>query len=97
MGWEDSASPTSISSANMNPDKRGLGSPTQTKVVFIGSCFIGDDFKSLWNITDSTTDQALVVLANPRKDVILGHAVFEWKRLLHDMILQHMTVQAAVN
>jgi len=75
---------------------------TQARVVFIGSCFNGPSFMSLWNIHDqtiteqATKGQAMIVLANPNSAVILGHAVVEWARILDDMILQHMSVDAAV-
>jgi hypothetical protein len=34
---------------------------TQIKVVFISSCYVGPQFKSLWNIDDDTQGRALVV------------------------------------
>jgi hypothetical protein len=69
---------------------------TEAKVVFIGSCFIGPDFQSLWNIGPSTKGQVMVVPTSAGSSVILGHALVAWDRLLDDLVLQHMTVGSAV-
>lgn len=69
---------------------------TQAKVVFIGSCYIGSDFQSLWNINNTTTGQAMLVPKSTTVPVILGHALVAWTRLLDDMILRHMSVQSAL-
>ncbi len=75
---------------------------TQAKVVFIGACFTGAAFESLWNIHDATGNQpatlgqAMIVLSNPRSEVPLGHALVAWERILDDMVNKHMTVRNAV-
>jgi hypothetical protein len=68
---------------------------TQAKIVFIGACFIGPTFQSIWNINGQTLGRAMVVPQSSQ--VILGHAVVAWGHLLDDLILQHMKVQDAVN
>ena len=70
---------------------------TQAKVVFIGACFIGPTFQSIWNINNQTTGKAMIVLQNPYSTTYLGHALTTWAHLLDDLILLHMNVQAAVN
>ena len=72
------------------------GIKTQTKVVFIGACFIGPTFQALWNINNQTVGQAMLVPTNPNSEANLGHAVFAWTRILDDMLLSKMTVGAAV-
>jgi hypothetical protein len=69
---------------------------TEAKVVFIGSCFSGPAFESLWNVNGQTTGQAMIVLSNPSSTVPLGHAVAAWERILDDMVNRHMTVGEAV-
>lgn len=69
---------------------------TEAKVVFIGSCFIGPPFLSLWNIQSGTTGKALIV-PQGSSQVLLGHALTAWAHLLDDLILKQQKVQDAVS
>jgi len=41
--------------------KEGMTVPTRAKVVFVAACALGDVFRSLWGINDSTPGQVLIV------------------------------------
>ena len=69
---------------------------TQAKVVFIGSCFVAPTFQNLWNISNDSKNQALIVPMG-QSEVILGHAAAAWAHLLHDLVALHMKVNAAVS
>jgi hypothetical protein len=75
---------------------------SQAKVIFIGACYSGPAFESLWNIHDAsstqpaTTGQALIVLANPTSTVLLGHALVGWEQILINMVVKKMNVLDAV-
>jgi hypothetical protein len=52
---------------------------SQAKIIFVGSCFLGADFLSLWDITASTPDRVLVVPENPNLTADLYvSAKFAW-------------------
>jgi hypothetical protein len=67
---------------------------SQAKLIFIGACFSGPAFESLWNLQGG---QAMVVLSNPSSTVLLGHALAAWERILEDMVNKHMAAGAAVS
>jgi Beta-propeller repeat len=69
---------------------------TNASVVFIGSCYVGSYFESLWAIDITTTGKALIVPSNPSQQSVLGHSVFAWSNILHDMLVNGMTVDDAV-
>lgn len=38
---------------------------TTAKIIFVGSCFVGPDFLSLFNMTENTPDRVMIVPTNP--------------------------------
>jgi hypothetical protein len=68
---------------------------TDASVIFIGACHIGPPFKMLWNINDQTSGKVLIV-PSVSGEVLLGHAVTAWARILGDLINKRMTVGDAV-
>lgn len=45
---------------------------------------------------NGTIGQALVVPTNASSPANLGHAVYAWSNILHDMLVSHMSIGAAV-
>jgi hypothetical protein len=64
--------------------------------VFIGACFVGTYFEQLWNINSTTVGQVLIVPSNPTTGVNGNHVFLAWEEILHDMVENGMTAQAAV-
>jgi hypothetical protein len=70
---------------------------TQAKVVFMAACDIGPVFEKLWNITNGTTGQVLVVPVGDETQVRGGHAVAYWGQLLYELIVNHENAGVAIN
>jgi hypothetical protein len=69
---------------------------TQARIVFIGACVIGDQFKAWWNVNDDTKDQALVVpqTVTPTGLTAAAHA---WIEIQRRLMSGHVSLKRAVD
>jgi hypothetical protein len=68
---------------------------TRAKVIFIGACALGDVFRSLWSINDTTSSQVLIVPTV--KGTHLYWAALAWIEILMRLTdKRHMSVYDAV-
>jgi len=69
--------------------------PVRSKVLFVGSCALGEIFRSLWSI-DESTNQALIVPVPTVKVTYLNWAVLALQEI-SDQLAKHKTVGEAVD
>ena len=67
---------------------------SHARVIFVGACKLGDDFKSLWNITDQTQGRALIVASSSNTDLLVAARV--WTEIARHLALGE-SVQTAVD
>ncbi len=68
---------------------------SQAKIVFIASCYIAQEFKDLWGITDTTPGRMLIVPVDQdaQTDLLLGGKVW---RSIADSLSRGLTVGQAL-
>ena len=69
--------------------------PVRAKVLFVASCALGEIFRSLWSI-DESTDQALIVPAPAFKMAYLNYAALALQQI-SIQLAKHKTVGEAVD
>ena len=72
----------------------GATVPVRSKVLFVGSCALGEIFRSLWSI-DESSNQALIVPVPTVKVTYLNWAVLALQEI-SDQLAKHKTVDEAV-
>ncbi len=65
------------------------------RVIFIGSCWGGPTFESLWDVDNDTKHRALILHKRPGEAVDLYHAAWAW-RLIANRLARGWTVGEAV-